>query len=136
VIGRLGRRPVRYAQSHQNDPLGAAVALEVIRTIAEEALIERSQPIAATLAGGLDKIKAQTNRVAAIRARGLMAALELEDDAKAAYTGHVQKTLVENGFILAQRPGLNVLRIDPSLTIEAADIENFLAVLRDVLANP
>jgi acetylornithine aminotransferase len=41
VISRLGGRPIPYSQSHQNDPLGAAVAREVVRTVREEGLSSR-----------------------------------------------------------------------------------------------
>ena len=33
VIERLEGRPVKYAQSHQNDPLGCTIGLEVIKVI-------------------------------------------------------------------------------------------------------
>ena len=38
AVDRLGGRPIKYAQSHQNDPLGAGVAREVIRVIREDGL--------------------------------------------------------------------------------------------------
>jgi len=41
---------------------------------------------------------------------------------------------VRRGFILGRRPGVSVLRIDPSLTIEREDIERFLVTLEDVLS--
>jgi acetylornithine aminotransferase len=72
VVSRLGSRPVKYAQSHQNDPLGAAVALEVARVIREEGLIERGREIGATLVSGLEGIKTRTGQIKEIRARGLM----------------------------------------------------------------
>jgi acetylornithine/N-succinyldiaminopimelate aminotransferase len=135
VIDRLGGSQVNYSQSHQNDPLGAAIALEVIGIIKEDRLIEKSKDLSAILLGGLNVIKARTNKIKAIRARGLMVALELMDDPKASYTTYVQKELVRNGYILAQRPGLNVLRLDPSLTIETREIEGFLKVFEDVLTD-
>jgi acetylornithine/N-succinyldiaminopimelate aminotransferase len=135
VIGRLGGSQVNYSQSHQNDPLGAAVALEVIRVIEEEGLIKRSADIAAMLVSGLEGIKEHTGQIKEIRARGLMVALELIDDSNASYTARMHRELVWNGYVLAQRPGLNALRIDPSLTVESRDIEGFLETLEDLLTN-
>jgi len=136
MAARLADQPVMYAQSHQNDPLGAAIALAVIRTIVTEQLIERGRQVGATLIGGLEGLKARTGRIVALRARGLKAAVELQDDAQATRTTWVQKELVRNGYVLAQRPGLNVLRVDPALTIEARDIADFLAVFEKVLLAP
>ena len=64
------------------------------------------------LISGLRGIKVRTNKINAIRTRGLMVALELKDDAKAFYTTYVQIELVRKGYILAQRPGLNILRLE------------------------
>ncbi len=134
VINRLGSRPVKYAQSHQNDPLGAAVAREVVRVIREEGLIEQSRDIAAILVAGLEGIKARTGQIKEVRARGLMVALELMDDAETSFTIRTQRELVRRGFVLARRPGVSVLRLDPGLTVDRKDIEDFLKALEEVLA--
>ena len=133
VIARLGGEPVKYAQSHQNDPLGAAVALEVVRIIREEGLIERSRELAVLLTTGLNLIKTRTGRIKEIRARGLMAAIVLNDDPQASLTVRVHRELVHRGFVVGRRPGVSVLRLDPSLTIASEDIERFLKTLEDVL---
>ena len=36
VMHRLAGAPLKYAQSHQNDPLGAAVAREVVQIVLEQ----------------------------------------------------------------------------------------------------
>ena len=133
AVDRLGGKPVNYAQSHQNDPLGAAVVREVIRVIQEEGLIERGRDIASMLISGLESIKTRTSRIREIRARGLMIGLELEDDAEASFTIRTHRELVRRGFVSGQRPGVSVLRLDPALTIDRKDIEDFLAALDDVL---
>jgi acetylornithine aminotransferase len=128
---RLGATPVPYAQSHQNDPLGAVVAREVIRIIRKEDLITRSREKAALLHAGLEKIRRNTGRIRAIRARGLMIAIELADEPAAI---RVHRQLARNGYVAARRPGLNVLRLDPGLTIEIADIQGFLEKLEEILS--
>ena len=126
VIGRLGERPVRFAQSHKNDPLGAAVAREVIRVIREEGLIERGRETASALLAGLQEI----------RSRGLMLAIEIEDDPDASRTIRTHHGLMRRGFVVARRPGLNVLRIDPVLTTDRADIGGFLRAVEAALMDP
>ncbi|MEI6509902.1 MAG: aspartate aminotransferase family protein [bacterium] len=133
VMERLGGMPLHYSQSHQNDPLGAAVAREVVRVIQEEGLIERGKDIAAKLLSGLEEIRDRTGQIQEIRSRGLMFALELKDDPGASRTIRTQRELVRRGYVLARRPGINVLRIDPSLTIEQEDIEGFLEAFESVL---
>jgi acetylornithine aminotransferase len=134
AVERLGGGPVKYAQSHQNDPLGAAVARKVVEVIRREGLIERARRIAATLLAGLEGIRDRTGRIREIRSRGLMVALELQDDSEGSFTVRTHRELVSRGYVVGRRPGVNVLRLDPSLTIDREDIEDFLETFEAVLA--
>jgi acetylornithine aminotransferase len=134
MLEHLEGNTAKYAQSHQNDPLGAAVVREVVSVIRDDSLVDRARELGAALAEGLKAIMARRSRVRAVRTRGLMAAVDLEDDAAASYTAAVHHELVNRGYVVARRPGLNVLRIDPALTVERADIEGFLATFDDILA--
>lgn len=133
VMERLGDTPVRYVQSHQNDPLGAVIAREVIRQIREDRLVERARELGEMLCCGLEQIRVRTGLIREVRGRGLMAAVDLDDNADAAFTLQTHRELVRRGFIVGKRPGLNVLRLDPALTIEKNDIEDFLIAFEDVL---
>jgi acetylornithine aminotransferase len=135
VVDRLGGRPVRYAQSHQNDPLGAAVAQAVLRVIREESLIERGREMATLLITGLEGIRSRADRVRDVRARGLMAAVELEDIADVPFTIQAHRELARRGFIVGRRPGVGVLRLDPSLTIDRQDVERFLEAFEAVVSS-
>jgi acetylornithine/N-succinyldiaminopimelate aminotransferase len=134
VIDRLGGRPVKYAQSHQNDPLGAAMAREVVAIIREEGLIERGRRVAAMLLSGLQAIRDRTDRIAEIRSRGLMVAVELRDDAENSLAIRTHRELVRRGYVICRRPGVKTFRIDPSLTIAEDDIRGFLETFEAVLA--
>ena len=130
---KLTDEPIKYAQSHQNDPLGAAVAREVILTIREEKLIERGRKTSELLINALEGIRVRSGRIKEIRGRGLMIAVELDDDTENTFTLEVHRELIRRGFIVGRRPGVKVLRLDPSLTIEREDVEEFLRALEEVL---
>ncbi|MCL6614138.1 MAG: hypothetical protein K6U03_05935 [Firmicutes bacterium] len=65
----------------------------------------------------------------------MMVALELEDDPEASFTIQTHRELVRRGYVLCRRPGVNVPRLDPSLTIDRKDIEGFLETLEEVLTD-
>ena len=130
VVERLEGRPVRYAQSHQNDPLGAAVAREVVATIREENLVDNARAMGEVLRAGLEAIRARAGRIREVRGRGLMNAVELED---AEYARRVHRGLLDRGYIVALRPGTAVFRIDPPLTIAPRDLDEFLGAFEAVL---
>ena len=125
VSERLESKPFLYAQSHQNDPLGAAVAKEVIDTITDENLVERSESLGRSIVLQLNALKGPDSRIKAVRGRGLMIAVELTGNAAL-----VQKELLNQGFILAKRAGVEVLRMDPALTIKEPDISLFLEAFK------
>ncbi len=133
TLQRLGDRPVPWAQSHQNDPLGAAVAREVVRTIEDENLIERSKHVAENLHAGLQAIKSRSEVIKEIRARGLMLAIELKDDAAHSLTTTTHRELARRGFFVARRPTAAVLRLDPALTVPGRDIDDFMTALDEIL---
>lgn len=135
VYERLGNTPLKYAQSHQNDPLGAAIVRTVIEVIQQDALIARGKQCADLLLSGLERIQQYSGQIAAIRARGLMVAVELKDAAGGSFTVHTHRELARRGYIVGLRTGTNVLRIDPALTIEQQDIAGFLETFAAVLSD-
>jgi acetylornithine aminotransferase len=117
-----------YSQSHQNDPLGATVVCEVIGTISDENLVERSRQLGEKIMNGLASMKKSGSILKEIRGRGLMIAIEFTRDA-----GLIQKELIKRGFIVAKRSGHEVLRIDPALTIREKDIDAFMYSLNEII---
>jgi acetylornithine aminotransferase len=117
-----------YSQSHQNDPLGASVAKEVIDTIIDKNLVERSSKLGKAIINQLIDIKDSYSIIQEIRGRGLMIAIELTRFAEI-----VHKELLNQGFILAKRSGVEVLRMDPALTIKEQDIALFLESFKKII---
>jgi len=128
IVEQLDEKSYLYSQSHQNDPLGASVAKEVINIITDENLLERSQRLGKLIVDRLNEIKEITSMIKAIRGRGLMIAIELTKHAELG-----RKALLNAGFILVKRSGVEVLRMDPALTIEEKDIELFLETFRQII---
>ncbi|MDO9512383.1 MAG: aminotransferase class III-fold pyridoxal phosphate-dependent enzyme [Bacteroidales bacterium] len=118
-----------YAQSHQNDALGAAVAGAVIKTIQTEGLIERCITLEDKIRVELAALSEKYPLIRKIRGRGLMIAIEFEDRAS-----YIHNQLFQHGIFCAKRRGHEVLRIDPPLTIEHKDIEQFIFHLDDILS--
>lgn len=126
----LDKTHFHYSQSHQNDPLGATVITEVIETISDENLVERSRRLGEKIMTGLVSMKKSGSILKEIRGRGLMIAIEFSRDA-----GLVQKELIKRGFIVAKRSGHEVLRIDPALTIKEKDIDDFMFSLDEIITS-
>lgn len=129
VADRFEQNPFRYAQSHQNDPLGAAIGIEVIKIIEENNLVEKANATGIYFKNQLDRIKKKyPAKIKDIRARGLMLALEFQGD----FNGeHVSNLLFEDGFVIGFK--LNTLRFLPPLTIKPTDIDKMIHELEKIL---
>jgi acetylornithine/N-succinyldiaminopimelate aminotransferase len=134
VAERVETSGLRYAQSHQNDPLGCAVAREVIAVLREQSLIERGRAMGRKLLDALERFPQKHAQVKEARGRGLLLALELfpRDGFS---TASLYDALLARGFVVGHYPAGNILRIDPALTIEQECLDRFLETLDSVLTD-
>ncbi len=131
AAGRLTGPPA-YAQSHQNDPLGAAVLLAVVGVIEDEGLIDRARAVGDRLSAGLEQLAAEVSGIAAVRSRGSLIAMDLAGGDGAARSVH--RALLEAGYLVGLRPGTATLRLDPPLCLGSDEIDGFLTELRTLLS--
>ena len=123
-----------YGQFHQNDPLGAAIANEVIDIIEENNLIAKCKILGEQIKTKLNIIKDKYGIIKEIRGRGLMIAIEFENNHKISYAETINLELLKKNIILVKRPGFEVFRIDPCLTIESNNIDYFINSLEEIIS--
>lgn len=122
-----------YAQSHQNDPLGAAVAREVIATIQEENWMDRGREKGEYFLAGLKQLESDCKLVKESRGRGMLLGLEIWP-CESRNVQDVYRLLLDRGFLVGYYSAGNVLRFDPALTIDREDIARLLEILRELLS--
>lgn len=125
---------LRYAQSHQNDPLGCAVAQEVLAVMREEALVERSCRMGAAFLAALNELGQRHALIKEARGRGLMIVLEFWPAGEELSVTSLYRRLLERGFLVGYTPAANLLRFYPALTIDEDDITRLVAALDEILS--
>ncbi len=130
IITSLSKIKFTYAQSHQNDPLGAVVAAKVIDVITEERLIEKSEKNGEYFIARLNRMKKTQPLIKEIRGRGLMIAIELTSKSQEVY-----EKLLAAGFIVCIRPNTEILRVDPPLTISKKTLKLFLDTFQFIISD-
>jgi acetylornithine aminotransferase len=133
VASRLENTMFHYAQSHQNDPLGCAIAKTVIAVIREEDLVERSRRIGERFLHELEVLAERHDAIQEVRGRGLMIALELADGEEGALATSLYRDLLERGFAVGCKPAADLLRFYPPLIIGLEDIAGLVESLDEVL---
>jgi acetylornithine aminotransferase len=132
VAEKLEGSGLRYAQSHQNDPLGCAVAGEVIRIMQEGKWVERGAELGAYFLKGLRRLANTNPIIKDVRGRGMLLGVELHPHEEMTVEA-LYYALLEKGFLVGYYPAGNFLRLDPALTIEKESIDQFLNCLDSIL---
>jgi acetylornithine aminotransferase len=127
MIRDLEEKPFKYAQSHQNDPLGAAVVKEVIDLMEEAGLIPAAKSMGKRFLEQLEQL-VDGQILTEARGRGLMMAMDVCDRET---TERLCSELLKRGFIVGNRG--SHIRIDPPLTITEKEIDLFLEAFRGII---
>ncbi len=121
-------RAFYYGHTFCGNPLGAAVAREVLSIYRDENILEQAKPKAAKIAAAFEGL---SNRpyVSNARSLGMMGALDLVGDS--GYFGElgwrVYEEALERGAYV--RPLGNVVYITPALNIPDADLDELLEIV-------
>jgi acetylornithine aminotransferase len=129
VAALFDRTPFRYAQSHQNDPLGCAVAVEVIKIFMEEGLLQQSIDKGKYFFDRLQQLQMKfPHRIIEVRGRGLMLAIEFnpEIDVEMIYG-----KLMDRGLLVGCRS--NVLSFMPPVIIQPDHIDVLISTMESLL---
>jgi adenosylmethionine---8-amino-7-oxononanoate aminotransferase len=130
--GFLGRadRAFHYGHTFCGNPLGAAVALEVLAIFEEERVLEAARPKAARIAAAFGAM-ASLPGVERVRALGMIGALDLAGEAGylADAGWRVYEEAKRRGAYL--RPLGNVVYVTPSLNIPDEDLDRLLEIVHE-----
>jgi len=125
--------PGTHGSTFGGNPLAAAAALAVLRTLDEGDLMAHAEKMGRHLVDGLARIAEKYPRSATgARGVGLLCGIVLADrvDPRGVLTA-----LRERGVLVSQA-GDRVVRFAPPLIVTAAELDEGLAALEAVLANP
>ena len=125
VLGVFG--PGSHGSTFGGNPLGCAVAREAMRVMRDEQLVERSAELGAWLLAQVRTI--ESDRIVAVRGRGLMIAIELREPARP-----YCEALQERGMLCKETHG-TVIRLSPPLVVSQPDLAWAVEQLRAVFAS-
>lgn len=118
--------PGLHGSTFGGNPVCAAAALAVLRTITEQDLIGRAGVLGKTLSHGIESLRHPL--VDHVRGRGLLRGVVLT----APVAKPVETAAREAGFLI-NAPAPNILRLAPPLIITDAQLDEFLTALPMVL---
>jgi acetylornithine aminotransferase len=129
----LEQSGLRYAQSHQNDPLGCAVVLSVIEALDREALVQRSAELGARFKLELESLARRHDAIKEVRGRGLMLGIEFSDTLKQPCLAVLHEELFRRGYLVGYSQPLHFFRFFPPLVVSEEHLQGMIAVLDELL---
>ena len=137
LVDRMAERTTFFSTFGGN-PVACAAALAVLDVIEDEGLVAHAAVVGDALRGALRDLATRHPAIADVRARGLMAGVELVDPATRApatdLARDVRDDLRERGVLIGTtRREKNVLKIRPPLAITAAEALIIIQALDEVL---
>lgn len=132
IICKVDKSNFVYYQSHQNDPLGCAVAESVIDTMTQLNLIEKSAALGNNFLKQLKQDLLDLQYVIDIRGIGLLIGIEIRKDIQVEL---ISKKLMELGVLVGISIKFNMLNILPPLTIEKDCISEISAKIKQCILN-
>jgi 4-aminobutyrate aminotransferase len=138
----MDHAPAFALQTTAGNPVAAAAGRAVLKTIADEGLIERAVRVGAVLSGGLRGLSGRHEMIGEVRGRGLAVGVDLVSDRASrqpvpvAITAKVIYRAYQLGavFFYVGLKG-NVLEFTPPLTLSEAEAEEGVALVDQALTD-
>ncbi len=121
--------PGNHGSTFGGNPLACAAALAVIDTIEQESLCSRARILGDRILSGFNKSLAGNNQVKEIRGKGLMLAIELNEDAP-----NLVNDALEAGILINVAQG-NVIRLLPPLILTDEEADSIVESVSNLISD-
>ena len=121
--------PGNHGSTFGGNPLACAAALAVIDTIEQESLCSRASILGDRILSGFNKSLTGNNQVKDIRGKGLMLAIELNEDAP-----NLVNDALEAGILINVAQG-NVIRLLPPLTLTDEEADSIVESVSNLISD-
>ena len=121
--------PGNHGSTFGGNPLACAAALAVIDTIEQESLCSRARILGDRILNGFNESLTGNNQVKEIRGKGLMLAIELNNDAP-----NLVNDALEAGILINVAQG-NVIRLLPPLTLTDEEADSIVESVSNLISD-
>lgn len=129
VTSKLADKNFYHAQSHQNDPLGCRIALEVLTVIEEKQLLEQANLLGRYFRDSCFPLLTSPSPVIEIRGIGLLNCIQFSKAVSEEKMRKLKIELFHHGFIVGCHVNTRCLRVYMPLITPKVIIDNFYHTL-------
>ncbi|WP_313029967.1 ornithine--oxo-acid transaminase [Soonwooa sp.] len=114
-------KPGQHGSTFGGNPLACAVAVAALDVVEEEKLSERSQELGELFRSEIEKLIHKTDLITAVRGKGLLNAILINDTPESSTAWNLCVALKENGLLAKPTHG-NIIRLAPPLVIRKDEL--------------
>jgi ornithine--oxo-acid transaminase len=125
-------KPGQHGSTYGGNPLAARVACAALDVIIEEKLSENASSQGVLLTNALNLLQTDTSLISSVRGKGLLHAIELDDDPDGNTAWNICIALAKQGLLAKPTRG-NIIRLAPPLVINQSQLEESITIINQVI---
>jgi len=127
-------QPGQHGSTFGGNPLACAVAIAALQVITDEKLTENAAHLGKVFRNRMMELQTKTNRVTAVRGKGLLNAIVIAPDDKGRTAWDVCLALAENGLLAKPTHG-DIIRFAPPLVITEKELNTCCDIICNTILN-
>ena len=125
-------KPGQHGSTFGGNPIAAAVAMEALQVVVDENLAENAKELGRLFRSEMQKYIDNSNIVNAIRGRGLLNAILINDSEESSTAWNICVKLKENGLLAKPTHG-NIIRFAPPLVMTKDQLLDCVSIITSTL---
>ena len=127
-------KPGEHGSTFGGNPLACAVAQAALEVVLEEELAENAYKLGMRFREAMQELANSTNLVTAVRGKGLLNAIVINDSPDSSTAWDLCVALKENGLLAKPTHG-NIIRFAPPLVMTAEELESCIEIISNTIRN-
>jgi len=124
-------KPGQHGSTYGGNPLAARVSLVALQVLEDEHLIDKAATLGLKLEKSLIDLKTDCNWITDTRGKGLLHAIEIDDEPTGDTAWNICLDLAKQGLLAKPTRG-NIIRLAPPLVITESQLDECIDILRQV----
>ena len=127
-------KPGQHGSTFGGNPIASAVATEALMVVSDEKLAENAERLGIIFRKELGDFAKENDLVLAVRGKGLLNAILINDTEESTTAWDICMKLSENGLLAKPTHG-NIIRFAPPLVITESQIRECIQIIKDTIVS-
>jgi len=127
-------KPGQHGSTFGGNPVAAAVAIEALKVVTDENLAENAERLGIIFRKELGDFAKENDLVTAVRGKGLLNAILINDTEDSSTAWDICMKLSENGLLAKPTHG-NIIRFAPPLVITEIQIRECIEIIKNTISS-